>query len=399
MKKNILVMMTLGLIGCITKVNYTQRTYASVNEKADEPYTIEYKVPSITPTSTTKNSQEKGGVLISVEILPFSVERTIKTERVAVIQDPNKPSFDRFEIKQTPQYNVDEKCVQFKIRVRNNEQVPLRLSSIGFALVIDETQWSFPDEQIDEWNKGLILSGFEKQFTINGPNMRGLENAKVVYILLNGVPTNYDSAGNITKKSNFEWYYECSTASIVKEEIITYSYESSAIRKEKCTSCDGSGKNPKQEVCSKCTGNGKYIGFGGGTVTCNQCSGTGKVYPTCKPCFGNGSIAYPESTKPTVQESVNWYGWHVKIVSIPMGAQVSGCDPENGTIATSAHTAPYVGAWYRTKNNPCPIILEYEGKQVKVMPVKPDGRPSNKIIVDFTGEIPKVVCGQDVTYQ
>ena len=383
--------------GCITRVNYTQKTYASLVENEDETIEVSYTLPKITPTAKTKNMQEKGGVIISVELLPLTIERKVETERTAVTRDPSKPTHDRFEVKETPHYEVEGGAITFKIRVRNNEEVPLRLSSIGFALVIDGTQWSFPDEQIEEWNKGLILSGFEKEYTIKGPDIESLANTQVVYVLLNGVPTKYNQAGVVTKKSNFEWYYQCEHEQVTKEEVVKYRYESEIIRSEQCSSCKGSGKNPKSEVCSRCKGHGKLKGYGGSVVQCKKCTGTGKVYPTCTPCKGNGSIKYPESQNPRITSSVNWYGWRVKVVRVPSGAIATGYNPVKGEYEEIPHPTPFIYGWYRTKDKTYPITVELNGKKVKVLPLKADGNPCTRIQVDFTGDNPRVVVGTEVT--
>lgn len=71
-------------------------------------------------------------------------------------------------------------------------------------------------------------------------------------------------------------------------------------RNEKCSTCSGSGAKPGTNpvTCDKCSGKGKVqttqntiMGTFSTVKTCDKCSGTGKVIPTpCETCSGKGTI-------------------------------------------------------------------------------------------------------------
>ena len=63
---------------------------------------------------------------------------------------------------------------------------------------------------MQEWNTGMILTGFEKPYIIDGPELSGLYNAQVIRLELQGVPTSYNADVNVLNMpKNFEWYFEC----------------------------------------------------------------------------------------------------------------------------------------------------------------------------------------------
>ena len=211
MKKKAVLLFTAAIVAAcgVHKRQFTNTTYAEVHTNPEKSIPIPYDLPSVVPTGKTVQTQTKGGVTISVETEPFTVSDKGWQKRTVVEADPSKPGYDRYEISAGPDYVLSPDRVKFKIRIRNNEQVPLVLERIGFILSIDKVQYSFPKEQIEEWNRGIVVTGFEKTFEVSGPQTRELHNGQTVFLFLNGVPTSYNVAGDVTRKSNFEWYFTC----------------------------------------------------------------------------------------------------------------------------------------------------------------------------------------------
>ncbi len=393
-----ILLLAILLVACfpVQKTSVTSKTYADTH-KSSEKITVSYKLPVIKSTGKTTQSQTKGGVIISVEIIPFTANQNIKQDKTITYADHDKSGYDVYEVSNTPYYSVSPNNIQFKIRIRNNEQVPLKLSEVGFALIIDGTQWSFPSGYMDDWNKGLILTGFEKEYVINGSDLSGLYNAQVVYLFLNGVPTEYNEAGSITKKDNFEWYFACKTEEVKKDEQRTYTYETSPIYKEKCQKCNGTGTDPQPYKCTTCNGSGIVIGIiDGKRYTCSKCNGTGIIHYRCSNCSGTGEISYPKSKEAPVTSSITWNGWGVNVETIPSGATIKAVTTKEGEYAEAPCTSPCNIAWYCTSGKSCPIILEYNGQTVKVLPYKPDGSESSRVLVDFLNGTPIVKKGKKV---
>lgn len=404
MKKIKLIQTIYGLsmlfAGCDTvqRLHTTQRTYVDTQKHSAVDTTISFTLPSVKPAAKTTHSVTKGGVTISTEIIPFTLERLNKESRTITYADPGKPGYDVYEVANTPHYKVTPEDINFKIRIRNNESVPLKLSEIGFALIVDGTQWSFPTGYLDDWNKGIILTGFEKDYLVKGPQLAGLNNAKVVYIFLNGVPTEYDQAGVVKKKDNFEWYFECRSEQIQKQDQINYTYQTEPIHKEHCQACNGKGLFENKVTCSTCSGKGSYVNSKDGKkYQCYSCKGSGAVVRshTCTTCSGAGMISYPKSEPALVSSSIDWSGWKVNVVTDPPGAKISVVDTKTGEYKSTGVSNIDVN-WYTSSMNSYPIILEYKSEKVKILPYSTDGKPSSKIVVDFYGGRASVIKGKRV---
>lgn len=374
----------------MTETNYSD------SRKESEQIACTYKLPIIKPTGKTTQLQTKGGVTITTEIIPFTATMSTEHERSYTYLYPGIPSgYDAVEIINTPHYEVDPSNIAFKIRIRNNESVPLKLSEVGFALIIDGVQWSIPSGYLDEWNKGLILTGFDKDYTIEGPDLSGLYTAQVVYLFLNGVPTSYDEAGNITKKDNFQWYFECSTEEVTKYEQKTYTYETSPIYRERCAKCSGTGTDPQAYKCSVCSGGGRVKNYDGKVISCPKCNGSGTVRYQCPNCSGHGQISRPKSQVPPGSGTVTWTGWPVMISTTPPGAQVKVYDASMKGYKNAGPSNCTVD-WYSSNDATYPIIVEYQGKSAKVLPYSPSGKETAKISISFLGAAPTITKGTKV---
>lgn len=379
----------------VQPVSFENKVYTDT-KKAPENIVVSYKLPVIKPTGKTTQMQIKDGVTITTEIVPFTANRTIKQVKQITYADPTKNGYDIYEVANKPEYEVFPKDINFKIRIRNNEQVPLKLSEIGFAIIIDGLQWSWPTGYLEEWNKGIILTGFEKEFILKGPQLDGLFSAKVVYIFLNGVPTSYDQAGSVKKKSNFEWYFECSTDVVNKEEEVTYSYEPLPIEQRRCVRCSGTGTDPQPYKCSQCNGTGIYQNpYDKKNYKCSNCEGSGRVYRKCSNC-SNGVTYHPKSPETPVHSSEIWSGWKVLVKSVPSGATIISTNPNTGKHSVLKCITPCTIDWYCSTGKTCPITVEYGGKKVDVYPLKPNGKESSLIEVDFRSSTPVVKTGKQM---
>jgi hypothetical protein len=392
----ILFLFAVLLFACteVKHISTTETTYTNTHKQSGN-VDVSYKLPLIKPTGKTEQSQTKGGVIITAEIVPFTATVNYKRESNITYADPDQPGYDVYEVSNTPYYIVAPNNIQFRIRIRNNEQVPLKLSEVGFALIIDGVQWSFPQGYLDEWNKGLILTGFDKEYTINGPDLSGLYNAQVVYLFLNGVPTSYDDAGNIKKKDNFEWYFECKTQEVQKQEQKTYTYETSPVFKEKCAKCSGTGVDPTNYKCTYCNGAGQFKGTDGKIYKCSKCNGTGIVHYKCPDCGGTGVIALPKSSPAPVESSIRWSGEVVQVVTNPPGAKVSVVNTKTKEYQ-SAGMSDVTVYWYSSDQKSYPIMVEYQGKTVNVLPYSSSGKLIPKVLIDFSGGTPIVSKGKRV---
>jgi len=380
----------------VQKMSTTEKTYYET-KKPPENITVSYQLPVIKPMAKTPQTQTKGSVTISIEIVPFTVDRMVKQDKTIAPADPTQRGYDIFEVANNPSYKVLPEAIQFIMKIRNaNSDVPLHLSQIAFGLFVDGTQWDFPKEFSDTWEKGLVSYVAAKEYKIVGPQLSGLYSAQIIFFSLSGVPTSYDGAGMVSKKEKFEWYFECKSEEVQKQEQRTYTYESSPIHKEQCSKCTGTGTDPQPYKCSSCDGKGSRVNIiDGKTYKCDKCSGTGKVYIKCGNCSGGGVMYYPKSNEAPIKSSLTWTGWQVSVKTNPPGAKVSVVDTKTGEYK-SAGLSNLTVNWFSSDQKSYPIIVDYQGRKVNVIPYGANGKETAKVEVDFSAGTATVKKGKKV---
>lgn len=358
--------------------------------------TIVVPLPKIELSPDTRQTQVKGGVSVFCELVPFDIERTEHQERNITYSDV--PGYDIYEVAKEPVYIINPDEPQFKIRVKNNQDRVLKLIDVPIILIVDGIQTSIPTDHLIEWQSALIVKGFEKEFMLLGPELGTLLNAKVIYIAIHDVPVLYDQAGNVSRKENFEWTFYLKKDEVPKQDKIVYAYETEPIYKERCKACAGKGYFEHNYKCSTCGGSGVYTDKKGNRNKCYNCKGTGieTVKEKCASCNGHGAIEYPKSSKPPVEREVIWKGWKVRIETNPLGAKISVVDVNTEEYKNVGVTNIEV-RWFSSSSKSYPIIVECEGKQIKVLPFTQEGKESKKIVIDFLSDTePRVLVGRKV---
>ncbi len=374
----------------------TENTYEETKKKESEPYLLTYDLPVISPTSQTTQTQKKGGVTVTCEIVPFNIAVKDKAEREVYFADPTKPGYDIFQIKHTPIAEFYPQRFKLNIKIKNNQERILKVRETALLMQIDGITYNVPEESLKEWYAGMIIKDGIFNYEISGPAFNSLINAKLVYLFINDVPTVMDEGGNIKKRENFEWFFVCKKQTIEKQEQITYSYESSLIETKRCDKCNGTGTDPQAYRCKSCDGTGVHKNiFDGKYYNCADCSGTGIVHYKCSDCYGAGTLSFPKSRLPKTVSSITWTDRPINVTTNPAGAIVKVVDTktkEYKSVGTSNCTVD----WYTSSSASYPIIIEYQGKTVKVLPFDIKGKELSKVEVNFFGEVPLVTKGQKV---
>jgi hypothetical protein len=150
-------------------------------------------------------------------------------------------------------------------------------------------------------------------------------------------------------------------------------------------------------TCSTCKGYGTYINqYNGKRYNCTACGGTGKLTlkDLCVNCGGKGELRFPKSKLPPEKSRTEWAGWNVEVDTKPAGASIKVIDVQTGLYAPDGSSNRVVH-WLSSQTASYPIIVEYQGKSVKVLPYNRNGKPISKVSIDFTRGI-KVRKGQQV---
>jgi hypothetical protein len=378
------------------KLSKTFNTYEEVNKKESVQVPVSFELPIITPSSETKQTQTKGGVTITCEVIPYELQINDIVTKNVFYADPTKPGYDIFEISHTPKPVAVPDDFELNIKIKNNQERILKVRETALLLQIDGITVHIPEASLTDWYAGMIIKNGEFNYKIKVPEFNSLLNAKLVYLFINDVPTIMDEGGNIKKRENFEWFFECKKQYVEKKAPKTYTYETKLIESKRCDKCSGTGTDPQAYQCSTCKGKGTTVNiFDGKTYKCSTCSGTGIVHQSCPDCSGRGTLYFPKSHLPAITKSVDWNGYYIKIKTLPANAIIKLIVPETGQYkVNTGYNGSY--PWYCSYGKSCPIIVEYDGKEVKVMPYTPQGKESKSIVVDFTKGTPVVTGGTKV---
>lgn len=380
-----------------SKLTQTLSTYEDVKKKEAEPYNLIYNLPTITPTNDTKQTQTKGGVTITCEIIPFSATIDEDIQQKVFFADPTMPGYDVFEVTHTPKAKIRPDNFQLNIKIKNNQERILKVRETALLLQIDGITYHIPEASLTDWYAGMIIKNGEFNYIIQGPEFNSLKNAKLIYLFINDVPTIMDEGGNIKKRENFEWYFECKNAVESKQLIQRYTYETKLVESKQCPKCGGTGTDPQAYKCDRCQGKGTTVNmFDGKTYKCSKCSGSGIVHYECPDCSGIGTLYFPKSHNPKITASVTWSGQDVKITTIPAGASVKYVDYKTGAYRDAFFKTPTNIDWYCAYGRSCPIIVEHDGIEVKVLPYNSNGKVSSTIKIDFSNGTPIIKGGTKV---
>lgn len=377
----------------IERIAASNVVYEEMNRNTTPtPYEITYELPLLKAVEQTKQDQVKGGVMVSCEVTPFEAVKTIYEEKEIFTADPEKPGYDIYKVGARARYEVKPDDVWFNIRIRNNQDRILKLKDVAIVMLVDGVAYNIPEEAKQDWVGGMLVKGFEKTQRIRGPKISGLATDKIVYVSVNDVPTAYNAAGEVTKKENFEWYYQVAREKVTRQEMMEYAYQEIPVYKERCNKCGGDGKEPQTIQCDKCLGTKQlrytdYATKRSWTGACDRCSGSGTVTAQiiCDGCSGKGAIAYPKSPKPKVISESTWTGWKVSLNTEPEGSAVSVINPETGKYKYIGVTNGVANCFLSNTatSETFPIIIEYQGKKYKIMPYDAKGKPSAVVHVNF----------------
>lgn len=380
-------LLVLGCAPIMQPISKLEITYSEIgNRKTGKDTIVTYQDPVITLLGVAEQAQTKGGVTITCTIVPFSLDKKESVTEIPFYRSPSKSDYDVIETKRTSDYSISPDEVLITVQIKNNQSHVLKMRDCAIAMIIDNIQYSIPQDNIVQWENTNVMSNFSTSYTLRGPKLSALRDPKSIEIFINDIPVSFDDAGNITKRENFNWVFSCHSEPKTVQDRITYSYDEKPVHKEQCQACNGQGYFKDQKTCTSCKGSGRVLNpYDNKVYNCSRCSGTGietsKI--DCKTCYGLGIRSYPKSPLPPIADKVVWKGWKVQVLSVPAGAAVQVIDTKTGTYKKVGET-PTLVDWYASPTTQFPIILELQNQKVKVLPInQQSGTQLTKVNVDF----------------
>jgi len=178
--------------------------------------TMQCKFPVMSPMPETKEMQTKGGIGVTVAVVPFqcvqAAHRT--TTRVAPTLAESLLSRNKaghVETTTTPYLRVAPERLKVTIRISNQLSRVFRGAGTVVQFAVAGKTVASKQEDFAEFTNVIIPPRGEQLVDIYGPPVSQLPEQATVGVFLYDVVTRTDAAGNITEKQNYEWYYNYST--------------------------------------------------------------------------------------------------------------------------------------------------------------------------------------------
>lgn len=204
-----------ALVGCATL--FGSGTPKQPQEKS---FTVRYTMPTVKPVEGTQEAQDKNGVTIAVSSTPFSPQKIIRKEYKQLPATFVMNGQYDYEVTSVPSYTVAPDSVHLKVKVVNNLNQVLRLAGTLVRFNVDGKEVSLDPKTagFESLTNAILTPREQKEFDIVGPKTAELPSDATMALLLYGVVTSTDDAGNPTKRSNYEWYYKVGKQEVVKDD-------------------------------------------------------------------------------------------------------------------------------------------------------------------------------------
>lgn len=178
---------------------------------------ISCKIPVITPLVETKESQEKGGVEISIAPFPYKA-----VKKKVVTHNPVEPNAAEmlFEPYQNLQYfeeitattfEPSTKRLAYVVKINNKLNRVFRgagavvqFNDGGKLVAVDQSGYQ-------QLTGAIVPPRSELQVTIFGPALDQVADKATVGLFFYDVVTAVNEAGAVIEKQNYEWYFAYNT--------------------------------------------------------------------------------------------------------------------------------------------------------------------------------------------
>ena len=184
--------------------------------------TVRYEIPDVRALEGYPELQEKDGISVSVVPKSFVKDEKfrIKCRWIGDVLDRTlgikEEDFGwdqetEYQIFEVPYYEVKPENLVFNVKIYNHLERVLRLAGTIVAFQLDGKMINLERANYKEFLDGFIIPRQEQECEIRGPLINTLPNQCNVALLLYDIVTQTDEAGNVIKKSNFEWYFTYKT--------------------------------------------------------------------------------------------------------------------------------------------------------------------------------------------
>lgn len=183
--------------------------------------TVEYRMPMFVPLPETRETQERGGVAISVAPVAYRLVRdTVELgeeiedgfgDRLSFIrQMPSSESIENWRlmlVERTPRTHVEPAHLRFLVTVNNQMPRVFRGAGAVVQFNVGGRLQGVEQEGYADFLNAIVPPRSQQQLEVYGPELSILPDSTVVGLFLYDVVTRIDNAGDVTERQNFEWYF------------------------------------------------------------------------------------------------------------------------------------------------------------------------------------------------
>ena len=191
---------------------------------------ISCKVPTIVKLDETKESQEKGGLEITIVPVLYKAVRTDKQTITSATPDmgeqllilpQNKQGKYYVETTTTPRLQTEPSRLQFKVRINNKLSRVFRGQGSVVQVNIGGKLMPINQQDYAEFMNGIVPPRNEAEVNIYGPSLDSIADKGTIGIFLYDVVTAVNEAGQVTEKQNYEWYFSYTTKEELDQAVVT----------------------------------------------------------------------------------------------------------------------------------------------------------------------------------
>ena len=181
-----------------------------------EQVTVSCKVPVITTLEGTNASQEKGSVELTIAPVDYQVDKNTRTTENP-IPPPTRlggllvitggPGTVYVERVVEPELVVSPDRLIFLIRINNKLPRVFRAAGAVLQFNIGGKIVALDQAAFADLVNAIVPPRSEQQVRVYGPPLSTLPDKTTVGIFIYDIVTKMDTAGNVTEKQNFEWFF------------------------------------------------------------------------------------------------------------------------------------------------------------------------------------------------
>jgi hypothetical protein len=201
----------LALVVCVASATGQGKKKAQLEPTITK---LSIKLPSMAPLQESPQLQDKGGLKISVapvsyapKVVMGSTTRRVNPGFKEALLQPHQSGDSFVERTWQPSLAVEPSRLRFQIhlsnqmsRVFHGSGIAVQFNVAGKTLAVDPAGYG-------ELVNTILPPRGEQDIEIVGPEISAIPDPSTVGLFLFDVVTKTDSAGNVTEKQNFEWYF------------------------------------------------------------------------------------------------------------------------------------------------------------------------------------------------